>query len=558
MVSLNVRKAEQVNQSLQFSNQIDNLAITLQRNIDRYTEFILAIADLYSISQNVSQSEFEIFVERILEENPGIQALSYSPIIDSEERLSFENTIRNQGYMSFRITERQSDGSMIEAGYRNQYVPVTIIYPWQGNEIAHGFDLMSEQSRRNALEKARDTGSVVATERIVLVQETEGENAFILFYPIFPLSINTSTSQNKEPLGYLSGVFRLSDLIEESLNDLQYEIDLSFRDIEESEEGIFLGRYHASDEEYYHTQADLIDNRKGYLCPNEDSCYRELLVGQREWKVSFTPTSTYSYSEISIEWIYVLLTGFLITIALTFYLLWTQIRFIQMQDLYQLKNNFFSTISHELRTPLASIMISAQSLEENYDKLSTIQHKDTINRIVNASKRMSTIVSNMLTIARAEFKKLDISPALFNLEVLCQEIVDDIQQIRNRENITLQKSGSFNIVYLDPVILRSILANLLDNSVNYSPDSSPIFLSISKTQKFIVFQVIDQGSGLLVSQDEDLFEAFKRGQNVDNIPGAGLGLTIVKTCIEAHEGEYSFYKNKSGGTTFIVKLPLIE
>ncbi len=108
---------------------------------------------------------------------------------------------------------------------------------------------------------------------------------------------------------------------------------------------------------------------------------------------------------------------------------------------------------------------------------------------------------------------------------------------------------------LDEKLLYCILSNLLLNAIKYSSDGGKIYLVLNSEPKAIIFQVIDEGIGISSIEQQKIYEPFYRGQNVENIVGTGLGLTVVKKCVERHQGEIAVNSEVGVGTTFTVKIP---
>jgi signal transduction histidine kinase len=110
---------------------------------------------------------------------------------------------------------------------------------------------------------------------------------------------------------------------------------------------------------------------------------------------------------------------------------------------------------------------------------------------------------------------------------------------------------------LDEKLLRSILTNILSNSIRYSHHhQSPIYLRLSKRSDQVTFQICDQGIGIPREDLPHLFEPFRRGKNVSNIPGTGLGLNIVKRFVDLQHGTIKVDSKLNVGTTFKITLPL--
>jgi signal transduction histidine kinase len=109
---------------------------------------------------------------------------------------------------------------------------------------------------------------------------------------------------------------------------------------------------------------------------------------------------------------------------------------------------------------------------------------------------------------------------------------------------------------MDEKLLRSILGNLLSNAIKYSPQGSTVQLRLTCQENQAVFQVQDQGIGIPNADKQRLFESFHRASNVGTVSGTGLGLTIVKNCVDLHGGAIDVESEVGRGTTFTVTLPM--
>lgn len=178
-----------------------------------------SIESLYSASTFVDRNEFQTFVEGILIRNPGIQGLSWNPRVADLRRADAENLAQEEGFVSFQFLQRGSEGELVTATQRSEYYPVYYIEPRAGNEAALGFDVSTNPTRLEAMEKARDTGQYAATSKITLVQETEEQAGILVFQPIYHNgSAREALVDRRENLaGFAVGVFRVGDLLEYAL-----------------------------------------------------------------------------------------------------------------------------------------------------------------------------------------------------------------------------------------------------------------------------------------------------------------------------------------------------
>ncbi|MEM9266473.1 MAG: CHASE domain-containing protein [Cyanobacteria bacterium P01_F01_bin.13] len=555
LATLAVARWERANYRLQFQRQTDSLTTALQRSINRYTDLLLALGDFYAVSeQTVSRDEFNRFVQRALKTYPGIQALEWAPVVSEQDRNTFETSIQAEGYPTFQITERESRGGLIRAASRPYYSPVTYLQPLIGNELALGYDLTSDFTRRTALETARDTGQIAASGRIRLVQENKNQFGFLVFLPLYKgdLIPSSQAARRDQISGYLLGVFRVSDVVEESLETFDNNIDFTLRDRTAPPSQQFLGSYDATTQTVT-TQATATPKKS---VPCTIGC--TLTTGGRQWTITYTPAANYPTLTL---WgaLSTLIIGLLLTTLIARYLSQAQAELARTRELSEAKIRLFSMASHELRTPLSTILLSAQALEADTHPTPPNSHQRIYGRIRATAKRMNQLLNDLLTLSRAESGKLQFEPELLNLQQYCQQLIEEVQfSFEAFPKIGFITSGDCQKAYIDPQLLRAILTNLLSNAVKYSSSDPEVILSLSCHSHEIIFQVKDRGIGISKADQAKLYEAFYRGANVGNVVGTGLGLSVVNACLQLHQGTLTCDSQLGQGTTFRVTLPRIE
>ncbi len=227
------------------------------------------------------------------------------------------------------------------------------------------------------------------------------------------------------------------------------------------------------------------------------------------------------------------------------------------RELNELKARFVSIASHEFRTPLTTIIMSAAILERCSQNLSEERKLEEYHRIKATVHRMTQLLDDVLVIGRAESGLQSFNPRNLDLEKLCRELVEEVQQsISSNHTITFTSLGLCINACMDERLLRHIFTNLLSNAVKYSPKGGTVHFELSCQNKKVIFQIKDSGMGIPPADRERLFEPFHRGKNVGLIPGTGLGLSIVKTMVDLHQGEIQVKSEVGVGTTFIVTLAL--
>lgn len=554
-----VERWERLSRQSEFQKQTNNLTTALQRTTNRYTELLLSISDLYEAANNeVDNVAFGRFVNRGITSYPGIQALEWAPQISQSDRADYEQRLSQltNGDRSV-ITERDaSSGQLVPAGDRDRYVPVTFLEPISTNEAALGYDLASDETRRTALETAKTTGAIAATGRIHLVQETnENQYGFLVFVPIYQSLGSTPQARQDSILGYVLGVFRVADVVEESLQGLDYDINFYILDKTAPPAEQLLGVFKTASQ-HVSAEPDALTAiaSPSSLCAVPADCIQTIQLGQREWQIVFVPATTRSLLWGTLA---TLVIGLLLTATVLIYFSRWQSELRRTRELSELKLRLFSMASHELRTPLSIISVSAQSLATNVDELPPEKRANSIDRIRVAAQRMGQLVNDMLTLTRAEAGKLEFNPEIIALAPFCQQLYEQVH-FKTGQTLSLEGKAMKTQIFADKVLLNSILINLLSNAAKYSPEHSSIRLLINRENTTICFQVIDQGIGIMPHERSTILDAFYRGKNVGSVSGTGLGLAVVKTCVDIHQGTLTIDSNFGEGTCMTVCLPDVE
>lgn len=236
-----------------------------------HQHFLIArsIKAFFESSTHVDRDEFRTFTGAFLADNLTIQALEWIPRVTHGQRETFEAE-HAAALPGFRITERNAQGKMVVRVPAAEYYPVTLVEPLEGNRKAVGFDLASSETRRQALLASKNGDRMVATARIKLVQEKGEMFGFLLFMPVY-----RNTGDVREFMGFVLGVFRIGDIVRESMEHLDVkskmtEIKLVDATAPDSPELLY--------ESGNFTRADTLSLEKVFD------------VGGRTWKLMIIPT----------------------------------------------------------------------------------------------------------------------------------------------------------------------------------------------------------------------------------------------------------------------------
>lgn len=233
-------------------------------------------------------------------------------------------------------------------------------------------------------------------------------------------------------------------------------------------------------------------------------------------------------------------------------------RFQQQREKNELIKRIISALSHDLRTPLAVITTSRDTLDRYYDRLSERQRKEKLQTIKQQIQFALGLLEDTVQMARGNLHEHAFYPKPTNLAVLCQISVEQIGTTRqpNQRLTFVNHALHLERLMIDEVLVSRILLNLFSNAIKYSPNGGEIRLELDQNGEWVVLRVRDEGIGIQPDKLETIFEPFYRIDDVKHIQGMGLGLSIVKDCVDRHKGRIHVESSQGQGTIFTVQLPL--
>lgn len=199
-----------------FQQHAETLVHTIQERLADVLGVLYTVESLLTSSSEVTRQEFHTFVQQAFTRHPSLQALTFNRRLSDTQREAYEEAMRQAGYANFQITEKHPTGHLVRAAQRPEYVVVHYLEPYADNEQVLGFDVASEPSRLEALQRARDAGVPRATGRLTLVQGRPHHIGWLVFMPhyVHGLPHGTVEERRQHLQGYIASVFRVSDMIE--------------------------------------------------------------------------------------------------------------------------------------------------------------------------------------------------------------------------------------------------------------------------------------------------------------------------------------------------------
>lgn len=232
------------------------------------------------------------------------------------------------------------------------------------------------------------------------------------------------------------------------------------------------------------------------------------------------------------------------------------------EEINRLKSYFISNISHELKTPINVILCAAQLLEsKRVDNYNINNENNTIDIIKDNSYRLIRLINNIIDVEKGEVDELTLNLKKDNLVSLIEDIVTSVIPYAKRKELNLIFDTEEEEIIMDMDIekIERIILNLLSNAIKFSNENGNIYIKIMLNNDDVDIVVEDEGIGISKDDIPYIFDKFIQVDNTFNRKneGSGIGLAIVKSFIEIHNGKIMVESQVGKGTKFIVKLPKI-
>ena len=251
---------------------------------------------------------------------------------------------------------------------------------------------------------------------------------------------------------------------------------------------------------------------------------------------------------------------FTLVIITAFYL--TIRTMLRQKKLSEIRNDFINNMTHEFKTPIATISLAVDALKNERVQKDTQKLSYFSGIIKEENQRMNRQVETILKSALMDRQEVQLNLKPLHVHQIIQDVADNFMLRLQEKQGTLevQLNAENDLIEGDEVHISNLINNLMDNAVKYSKDNVPpkICISTSSTNKRFIIRMEDNGIGMSRETVKRIFEKFYRAHtgNIHNVKGFGLGLSYVKTVVEAHHGIIKAESTLGKGSTFIIDLPL--
>ncbi len=306
---------------------------------------------------------------------------------------------------------------------------------------------------------------------------------------------------------------------------------------------------------------DSVNNHSlGYTLASPSGSYAENIAMDEALTVVALNYKTYALK--SLTWNFVIAGIFSLIIIAAFFL--TVRTMLRQKKLSEIKNDFINNMTHEFKTPIATISLAVDAMknEKVLQDREKLTYFSTI--IKEENRRMNRQVETILKASQLERQEVDLNLKPVHVHEIIKDVVENfaLQLEEKKGKAELVLNADADLIDADEVHLSNLVNNLFDNALKYSKDNVPPFIKLttqSNSKKFIM-RIEDNGIGMSKDTLKRVFERFYRAHtgNIHNVKGFGLGLSYVKTMVEAHHGEIKADSTLGKGSIFTVEIPLTK
>lgn len=520
----------------------------IRNRLSIYEQILRGASGLFRASDSVTSDEWQQYIKEYnAQQNyPGSAGIGFIQYLTDDQLPGYVEMMRAQGL----------EVTLTPAGQRPDYGLITYLEPLTDTgRKAIGYDVLTDKNRVGPANKARDTGNVGISDKLVLLGDVgkSNEPGFAMYIPVYTKDTDLSTveARRKSLRGFVFASYRAKTFFAQSINQNKFR---AYHAVE-----IFDGN--STDNK------NLLYKSKDYDSFDQSKVSRTFTtkVFERPWTIRFVgqvPTSTQDKQRSNM----ILIGGTTVSLAIAgflFLVMLTRARAIayaKQNEAQQAKDDLLSLASHQLRTPATAVKQYLGMILEGYTGEIDPQQLPALQKAYASNERQLETINQILYVAKADAGRLSINKNTFDLNLLIDDIVLDLEDTleENDQTIKIERSRKKLLVYADEASIRMVVENLISNASKYSYSGSKITVKTGlNTNDEAYVAVTDRGVGIA---DEDFSRLFQKFSRIDNerslqVGGSGIGLYIDKVLIELHDGHIDVTSDVGKGSTFTIYLP---
>lgn len=272
-------------------------------------------------------------------------------------------------------------------------------------------------------------------------------------------------------------------------------------------------------------------------------------------EVGFTSTISFVIKQMA----GLLVLSLFITLLIAYVMIYTFRRMLSQEKLNQIKNDFVNNMTHELKTPIATMSLALDAISNKAIKNDERKFENYTHILKEENKKLNNHVEQVLQLALLESGKLALNKLAVDLNLLIKKSIQTHQlQIEEKKAKVMYEGEENAIVNADEFHMQNLFNNIIDNALKYSANECIVKIKLQKRDNSVIISIADNGPGIDTHLHEKIFEKFFRvqGGNLHDVKGFGIGLSYVKSVIEAHNGNITLKSDIGKGSEFIINFPL--
>lgn len=509
-----------------------------------YENALLAGQAFVFSSDAVDRDEWRSFVDglQIDQRRQGMLALGYTDFFPKSALPAYEARVRSEGFPLFKVWPVSESQDYISS--------ITYIEPYKDiNYPALGYNMYSDSSRREAMNRAIETGEPAMTSKILLVQG--GENripGLNLYQALYRKGAKTETAEQRRAatIGFVYSPFISEQLFGSVFKEKDTDYNVKVFDGTETNEDKLLYQLHKDDSGYNLARTDVIE------------------VAGVQWTFVFSIRDSVVPAPIRERPRNSLIGGIILALVVSslvyVLLLWRTKSLLDKEErqVQRAKDNMLSLASHQLRTPATGVKQYIGMVLEGFAGDLPREQRKFLQSAYDSNERQLRIINEFLYLAKAEADRIVVSPQRFDLGQLVTTIVGDMQSEVDEAGHTMHLTVSKRKIFCaaDIHCMRMIVENLISNAIKYTSPGGNIHVSVKSAPKESLVVVQDNGVGIAEKDFPKLFKQFSRISNerTKQVSGSGIGLYLAQQLAERNKGYITLTSKEGKGSEFTLHM----
>lgn len=528
--------------------QLKENQLLIQNRFNLYAQVVWSSAGRLN-SAPVDRVSWERFITtlQLPQRFPAISSMGVTKIVKPAEQAAFLQTLSEQYGQPMLLTNATPDKDMNITMYSQPERSMTI------NNM--GFNIYSDETRRQATQKATNTNDIAMTEQLQLISNarqgvTSNESAFLIYAPYYRSDLPLDTVEQRQAaiLGHVSASFRTQTVFERTFESIdQRHVAIH----------VYMGDQNKNQLAYsgppLQTKSQVLERTQSI------EIFGQLFTIHYDFDSDYLVTRAQLRSPL-----YMVILGSLIGIligTITFFFLrgrHHQLLLDKERDITRAKDELLSLASHQLRTPATGVKQYLGMVLQGFAGGLKPSQEDLLEKAYKSNERQLHTINDILHLAKLDLGRIVLAKSAFQLGDLIRDVIDEQRQDIDAGQLALSTKLIKNSpLYADQHMLRMVVENLISNAIKYTHPGGRLWVRLQKANDGYIITVKDTGVGIADDDKPKLFKQFSRIMNSRShlVTGTGVGLYLSKHLMQLHGGSIEVESMPEKGSTFTIYIP---